>query len=174
LTTDEMAALSQQGFVSRELRRNGRYYYKLRFRRNGKQRVCYLGRSPPFVEGVQRELQALQSARKADQELARLTHSARRALRLAKQRLAPLLVQAGFRFHGFAVRRRRTKDKRGEDRGVFRTSERNQHGTQIDDARSIGTESIGDTDFRVSTRRERLVAFPGVDGDARRALAADS
>lgn len=106
LSPADLAALARQGFVTAE-RRGRRTYYKLRFRRGGRQQVRYLGSDPARAAAVERALDQLQQARRHELELPRLTAAARRTMRESKQTLAPLLEAEGLRFHGYAIRRPR-------------------------------------------------------------------
>lgn len=105
LSADELCALSRQGFVQREVRSNGREYFKLRFRMCGRQRVYSLGTDGRIAEQAEREVATLQSGRRLELETSELAAQARRMLRTAKQDLSPLLTAAGWHFHGMAVRR---------------------------------------------------------------------
>src|SRR5208283_858688 len=80
LTAEELAALKAQGFVSCESRR-GQVFFKLRFRINGKQRVCYLGKDLAVVEQVQEWLAEVQAVRKTEIEGGRLVREAGQKLR---------------------------------------------------------------------------------------------
>lgn len=106
LSATDLSALAVQGFVGTE-RRGNRTYFKLRFRRQRRQAVRYLGLDARFAAQVGAELLALQAHRRRRHELAALTKQARQQLRDAKRQLEPLLVARGFRFHGLAVRRPR-------------------------------------------------------------------
>jgi hypothetical protein len=108
LTSDDLAALRRQGFVTAE-RRGNRTYFKLRFRRGRQQMVRYIGSDPDKAEAVQRELDHLQEERKTELELSRLTEKVKKMLRESKQVLAPLLAEEGFGFHGHQIRRRQPR-----------------------------------------------------------------
>jgi hypothetical protein len=107
LTAEELRALRHQGFVSQERRGPGQLSFKLRFRCGGKQRVRSLGKDPAFVACVNRELAHFQARKRLDRSLVHLIRDASKRLRQAKQRLAPLLAEAGYAFHGQAIRKRR-------------------------------------------------------------------
>jgi hypothetical protein len=107
LSTEELRALLSQGFVSAE-RRAKHTYYKLRFRLAGRQRVRYLGTDPEEAGQLQRILEELQARRRHKSELARRVETAARQLRGFKRILEPLVLQAGYRCHGQAIRRPRT------------------------------------------------------------------
>jgi hypothetical protein len=82
--------------------------YKLRYRCAGRQRACYLGTDAAFAAEIKTALARHQRAHRLNAELRVLAREARRRLRLAKQKLVPDIEQAGFRFHGYAVRRPRS------------------------------------------------------------------
>jgi hypothetical protein len=106
LTPDDLTALKRQGSVQREWR-GKLQIYKLRFRRGGKQVVRYLG-DAEVARQVAAELAILQATRRASRELHQITKTARETLQESKKKLAPHLDRIGYRFHGFAIRRRRT------------------------------------------------------------------
>ncbi len=108
LTPAELAAIRRQGFVGCE-RRRGRVIFKLRFRMppEGKQCVRYLGRDPAMAEALRQELAQIQMIRRLDRELRKLNRQIGRKLRSGKERVAGQLEQAGFHFHGSAIRRKR-------------------------------------------------------------------
>jgi hypothetical protein len=108
LGVEEVAALKEQGFVRGEVRGQGLVVYKLRFRLAGRQRVKFLGRDAAYAAWVTRELAILQQPRTRDRRLKQLTRDAGRKLRQSKELIAPLIEQAGFQFHGFAIRRPRS------------------------------------------------------------------
>jgi len=105
----ELAALCRQGFLSREQRTPEQApIYKLRYRMGGRQRTRYVGSNLVFVEQVRNELAVLQAAAKRAHKLQQLLRQARRALRRAKSKVAPLLVaESGYHYHGHAIRRKR-------------------------------------------------------------------
>lgn len=108
LTAEQLCALRRQGFVSRECRGAGRKeIYKLRFRWQGRQQVRYLGTDPGAAAQVRAALEQWQSAARRRREAQRAARQARRTLRAAKRQLAPRLAEAGFAFHGLAIRRTR-------------------------------------------------------------------
>jgi hypothetical protein len=112
LTNDQIAALTKQGSICADVRSDGQVYYKLRFRLDGRQHVRYLGNVSEFVERVRAELGRLQHRARLRQQLGQLTRAAGRNLRAAKSRLEPLLGDAGFAFHGMAVRKRRSASRK--------------------------------------------------------------
>jgi hypothetical protein len=107
LGAEELAALAKQGSICAEHRHGGRVRYKLYFRVGTRQRVRCLGRALPFVERVRAELAQLQQRARLRQELGHLVRAAKHKLRATKRQLEPLLEDAGFTFHGLAVRRPR-------------------------------------------------------------------
>lgn len=109
LNSEEFAALRRQGFVSRE-RRCGRTYYRLRFRTpSGSQCTRYLGCDSVTAAQVEEELERLQADRHADLELGRLAKRAGQKLRAAKDNVAAQLAEAGYHFHGLAIRQQRVR-----------------------------------------------------------------
>jgi hypothetical protein len=107
LSAENLGYLARQGFVARE-RRGERDYFKLRFRRGGRQVVRGLGTDPQLAAQIRNELQQLQADRRAELHLAKLDREARRRLRAAKQALQPHLESRGLHFHGLAIRRSRS------------------------------------------------------------------
>jgi hypothetical protein len=110
LTEAELAALPRQGFVSPEHRR-GRLTYKLRFRFDGRQRVCFLGDDELRARAVANELQILQRDVRARRELRKVRRATRKLLKASKQQLHGILEKHGFHFRGLAVRRHRASKK---------------------------------------------------------------
>jgi len=108
LTDDDLAALCRQGFIAAE-RRGERTYFKLRFRRDRRLVVRYIGADPALAEAVQQELDQLQRERQEGIKLARLTEETKRMLRESKKSLALLLDEEGYAFHGYEIRRRRSR-----------------------------------------------------------------
>jgi hypothetical protein len=70
-------------------------------------RTVYLGREPQRVALVQRELGRLQAQRTARREQLGAVRRGREVLRRAKARLAPILAQHGYHFHGDVIRKLR-------------------------------------------------------------------
>ena len=99
----DLQALSRQGFVAHE-QRNGRSHHKLRFRRDGRQRVRYV---PHAAVALEKELHALQQQRLLERELAALHRRGRVLFDEMKVRLAPIVAAEGLIFHGFSIRRPR-------------------------------------------------------------------
>jgi hypothetical protein len=108
LTAEELTAIRRQGFVARE-RHRGQLVFKLRFRMPpaGKQQVRYLGSDTAMAEAVRRELVQIQQPRDLDLQLGKLKQQIGQKLRSDKAKLAVRLEQAGYHFHGLAVRRKR-------------------------------------------------------------------
>lgn len=102
----EIESLKVQGHVSVE-RRGEKTYSKLRFRRGGKQQVRYIG-DGARAEAVRNELVVLQQDVRLRRDVAVLTRRVTCKLRDIRQRLAPLLEEEGFYYHGHALRKRRT------------------------------------------------------------------
>jgi hypothetical protein len=107
LTEEDLRVLSRQGFVSCENRPGKPPLFKLRFRREGQQVVRCIGFDARRAEELREELAAIQGPRKGERRLSALTRQARRMLRTAKSETEPALNEAGFRFHGLAIRRQR-------------------------------------------------------------------
>ena len=105
LADADLAVLQRQGFVAAEGRKPTRY--KLRYRRDGRQRIRYLGSQAEFVAQVRRELSQLQSPMRQARALRRSLRTASRALRKAKRSLLPVLAATGHAYHGLIIRRRR-------------------------------------------------------------------
>jgi len=116
LTLDQVESLKRQGFVARETRGSGRPYFKLRFRSRGKQVVRYLGSDVERAARVAAELQELQTSRRLDLELSRVIAEAARMLRVTKSTSRTALVEQGFTFHGYDIRRNRsTHESKGSE-----------------------------------------------------------
>ncbi len=105
LDMDDLTFLRSQGFVSQEPRRN-RTFFKLRFRRNGRQITRYIASAAVAAE-VRRELDRLQSDARTRRRLRAFRKEASVTLRNSKRRLELLLNARGFRFHGRAIRKSR-------------------------------------------------------------------
>jgi hypothetical protein len=114
----EFPVLAKLGFIEQDLdvlagqgclaveRRGDRRYFKLRFRRDGRQIVRYVG-GVEMAALVAEELNTLQATRRMQRDLDRLSRAARRLLRDGKAKLEPLLLERGFKFHGRSIRRPR-------------------------------------------------------------------
>src|SRR5687767_5045997 len=79
LDCEDIAAITDQGFVSKE-RRGERTYYRLRFRRCGRQQVRYIG-GAARAQTVQTELDTLQRDLKLRRRVAMLPAAVTSALR---------------------------------------------------------------------------------------------
>jgi len=108
LSNADLDALARQGFIAAERRGENRYY-RLRFRRGGRQQTRYIG-SLDRAQAVQAELDSLQSEVQLQRRLAALGRDAARSLRDAKRQLQPLLEGRGFHFHGQAIRKYRERN----------------------------------------------------------------
>jgi hypothetical protein len=105
LTVEDLAELTQQGFLSNEFMR-GTLRHKLRFRRpDGSQVVRYVRAADRLM--IENELAELQTSRRAVADLRKAADEGRQALRSSKKDLEPVLAKLGFRFHGRAIRRPR-------------------------------------------------------------------
>lgn len=107
LSAEDLNSLKRQGFVSGERRRKGAVYYKLRFRRAGKQIVLGIGTDMAAAESVRKEVQELQREQDAHRDVNVIVSEAKQLLRHTKRRLQPLLEEAGYSFHGFNIRKSR-------------------------------------------------------------------
>ena len=105
----DQAALARRGFVSREIRGRGTTVFKLRFRRDGRQRVHYLGTDAGGVRRVQEALRELQEERRIELDMGRLHRDAAKLLRDGKRLLEEPLAAVGLRFHGRSIRRPRNE-----------------------------------------------------------------
>ena len=110
LSPADFDALRLQGFVSREIR-HGRICFRLRFRRHGRQVAIGLGAELWLAERIGEELAELQVNRRLALQQARLIQAARRLLRRSKRALEPALRNAGYRFHGYEIRRPRDPER---------------------------------------------------------------
>ena len=107
ISSEETKALAKQGFVSAERRGPNCTVYKLRFRRDGRQQVRYLGTSTELATAVEQELEKLQQTVRQNQQMFELYEAMRKQLAEVKVTLRPLLLSKGFSFHGFSVRKTR-------------------------------------------------------------------
>jgi hypothetical protein len=108
LADADLQALARQGFVAAEFRRLRPPYFKLRWRRDGRQRVRYLGQDPARAEQVRAALERLQRPRRNGRLAARLLAEARKRLLDARRLLEPRADADGLRYHGYALRRPRS------------------------------------------------------------------
>ena len=107
---DELSELRRQGYIQPFKRRPGTIgYARLRFRCQGRMRTIYLGNDKALIAAVQRELALLRNADRNDRNLARTVRDGKRALRKAKSKLAPILAELGFHYHGDTIRKFRAK-----------------------------------------------------------------
>ena len=107
LDDSDLEVLSRQGSICRD-NRGDRVYHKLRFRRDGRQVVRYIG-SAERATAVDRELSELQSEATAFRELNAVVNIANKMLRDSKTQLEPLLASHGLAFHGRSIRRPRKR-----------------------------------------------------------------
>ena len=105
LSREQLAALAKAGSLQAERGGGGRIYCKLRYRSDWRQCVCYVGNNPEFVKQVQRELVRLQAHSRACRQLRILRREANASVRRTIRQLAPLLLPAGYCFHGREIRR---------------------------------------------------------------------
>jgi hypothetical protein len=101
----EVDAIQRQGFVASEQRGNKTLVYKLRFRIDGRQRVCYLGTDAGYAARVSAALRALQQQRTFEWRMGARAAELRSILRTIKPRLAPHAAASGLQFHGRRLRR---------------------------------------------------------------------
>ncbi len=107
LNASDLAAVARQGFVSRERRSEDSVVYKLRFRLEGRQRVCYAGATDEAAQRARQAVAELQAERRIELDIGRFHRETAQLLRDSKRQLAGPLAAAGFRFHGRAIRRPR-------------------------------------------------------------------
>jgi hypothetical protein len=105
LDVEDIVAIADQGFISQD-HRGERTYNKLRFRRDGHQRVCYIGNADRAI-AVEAELNVLQRDLQLRRRMAELAPSVTSALRTARVKLQALAESQGYYFHGHALRKRR-------------------------------------------------------------------
>jgi hypothetical protein len=106
LSDPELLALRRQGYLERDPRGGrGAGYWRLRFRDHGSLRTIYVGNDSEWVACVRAELLRLQAARRRRLALQRELRLAKQGIRTAKQRLAPLLNQVGYHYHGHTIRK---------------------------------------------------------------------
>jgi hypothetical protein len=70
-----------------------------------RQRVKYLGSNERQAIEIQSVLEKLQQVRNFDKQIREITRKANLLLRETKRRLEPLISEAGWKFHGRAIRR---------------------------------------------------------------------
>jgi hypothetical protein len=105
LSPEDMQALARQGFVAVEFRDHRGPYYKLRWRRGGRQCVRYLGSDPDRAQQVRAALDALQAPHRIGRQVVRLLAEARKRLLEMKRSLTPLAATRGLHYHGYTLRR---------------------------------------------------------------------
>jgi hypothetical protein len=108
LRPEDLNELRRQGFVAKEVRA-GKSYFRLQFRRHGRQVVIGLGKDPELAERVGRELAQLQAERLADRKQKRLIRAAHDLLRRSKHELESALHCAGYAFYGYEIRKPRAR-----------------------------------------------------------------
>ena len=96
-------------------KRGGVDYFKLRFRRQGRQTAIGLGKRSWLVDGVVRELAELQAERRTEIKHKRLIATVRGLLRRAKCSMQAALQGTGYRFYGCEIRQRRRSSKKEPD-----------------------------------------------------------
>ena len=79
-------------------------YYRLVYRREGRQRTVYIGRAGALVDRVRAALARLKRPLRRHRQLVRLQNHVRRALRLEKIRLNTILAKWGLHLKGFELR----------------------------------------------------------------------
>src|SRR5262249_45844908 len=94
-----------------------RPFYKLRWRRGGRQHTRYLGHELARAEQVRAALERLQRPYRVARQLARLMGEARNRLREVKRLLEPRAQAQGFRYRGYRLQRVRSYPV-GENRGA--------------------------------------------------------
>jgi hypothetical protein len=83
--------------------RGAKRIFRLRFRSRGRQHVRYVRSCD--AAALKAELESLQKAVRARQNLNRVAQEARAVLHERKRSLTPLLEERGYRFHGFKIRK---------------------------------------------------------------------
>jgi hypothetical protein len=110
-----------QGFVKDTWRsRAGRTlgpYYRLFYRKEGRLRSIYLGRSAELAEEVRALLAALQTTLDEVRQWQRIRRAAKKALRVQKAAWGAELAKHGFELKGYEVRRLHAGHK-----GIVRTN----------------------------------------------------
>ena len=105
LEPGDLSHLMRQGSVAQE-RRGDHAYFRLRFRRHGRQIARYIGDSATATIVI-KELARLQTRRRLGREFAQLSQAGRRLLRETKVALEPLVIAHGMYFHGRTIRQPR-------------------------------------------------------------------
>ena len=102
----EIDALRSKGYLTQDKRGRGQAgYWRLRFRYERRTRTVYLGRDERLVAQVRKELGALQNQLSLRRQCMHVTAEGSRQLRAVKVRLAPVLRQLGFHYHGDTIRK---------------------------------------------------------------------
>ena len=102
----EIDALRSKGYLTQDKRGRGLAgYWRLRFRFERRTRTVYLGRDERLVAQVRKELGALQNQLSLRRQCMHVTAEGSRQLRAVKVRLAPVLRQLGFHYHGDTIRK---------------------------------------------------------------------
>jgi len=105
LEPGDLSRLMCQGSVAQE-RRGDHAYFRLRFRRHGRQVARYIGDAATAAI-VMKELARLQTRRRLGREFAQLSRAGRRLLRETKVALEPVVIAHGMYFHGRTIRQPR-------------------------------------------------------------------
>ncbi len=105
MDSELIAAIADQGFVSKDYR-GDRTYHKLRYRRDGRQQVQYIG-DAARARAVEAELKVLQHDLRLRRHISELARSVTSALRTAREQLEPLVESHGYYYHGHALRKHR-------------------------------------------------------------------
>jgi hypothetical protein len=114
LRSVDVAALKRSGTITQETRGRGTVIYKLRYRREGRQVVKYLGVDRSFVRHVGEQLALLQVPARRRRRLRRVAAETRSVLHDVRARVRSTLQEAGFTFHGLTIRRSRSSDDQQE------------------------------------------------------------
>jgi len=107
LEPDDLEALRHGGTISAEPR-GTLMRYRLRWWRDGRQRSLYIGSDATRAALIRQALHEHQRLHRLEQRIAVHAKQASLLLRTISQRLAPVVHQAGLRFHGRCLRRPRS------------------------------------------------------------------
>lgn len=80
-------------------------YYRLVYRKEGRRRSIYLGRSAGLAEEVRALLASLQKPLRDQQQWQRIRRAMKKALRAQKAAWGKVLAEYGFELKGYEVRR---------------------------------------------------------------------
>jgi hypothetical protein len=105
---EDLAALAVQGFVSTEVRPSGQVTYKLRWRRDGRQRVRYLGSDPAVAARVQAAVETLQQPNRSNRLWKVFLAAAWQTSRNIKATLGQPMKEIGYVYHGHTTRLKNT------------------------------------------------------------------